>query len=88
MSVICTELAENGIFTLWKDGKVVGFDKTATSESGVSSFAPIFTNDGTEHTFDKVTYKPADSKYKEGTDYEVKYYNNVRGEVAAIYVNA
>ena len=82
------ELAENGIFTLWKDGKVVGFDKTATSESGVSSFAPIFTNDGTEHTFDKVTYKPADSKYKEGTDYEVKYYNNVRGEVAAIYVNA
>ena len=81
-------LNENGTFTLWKDGKVVGFDKTATSESGVSSFAPIFTNDGTEHTFDKVTYKPADSKYKEGTDYEVKYYNNVRGEVAAIYVNA
>ena len=82
------ELNGNGTFTLWKDGKVVGFDKTATSESGVSSFAPIFTNDGTEHTFDKVTYKPADSKYKEGTDYEVKYYNNVRGEVAAIYVNA
>ena len=81
-------LNESGTFTLWKDGKVVGFDKTATSENGVSSFDPIFTNDGTEHTFDKVTYKPADSKYKEGTDYEVKYYNNVRGKVAAIYVNA
>lgn len=78
----------SGTFTLWKDGKVVGFDKTATSENGVSSFDPIFTNDGTEHTFDKVTYKPTDSKYKEGTDYEVKYYNNVRGKVAAIYVNA
>ena len=48
----------------------------------------LFTNDGTEHTFDKVTYTPTNSKYKEGTDYEVKYYNNVRGEVAAIYVNA
>ena len=48
----------------------------------------LFTNDGTEHTFDKITYTPANSKYKEGTDYEVKYYNNVRGEVAAIYVNA
>ena len=82
------ELKKNGTFTLWKDGKVVGFDKAATSENNVSSLAPIFTNDGTEHTFDKVTYKPADSKYKEGTDYEVKYYNNVRGEVAAIYVNA
>ena len=45
----------SGTFTLWKDGKVVGFDKTATSENGVSSFDPIFTNDGTEHTFDKVT---------------------------------
>ena len=57
-------------------------------KNGVSSFDPIFTNDGTEHTFDKVTYKPTDSKYKEGTDYEVKYYNNVRGKVVAIYVNA
>ena len=82
------ELNVGGIFTLWKDGKVVGLDKTTTSKNSVSSLTPIFTNDGTEHTFDKVTYKPADSKYKEGTDYEVKYYNNVRGEVAAIYVNA
>ena len=86
------ELASGGTFTLWKDGKVVGFTgtkpPTSTTVAGITSIDPIFTNDGTEHTFDKVTYKPADSKYKEGTDYEVKYYNNVRGEVAAIYVNA
>ena len=82
------DLTTGGTFTLWKDGKVVGFDKTAITATDVANFNPIFTNDGTEHTFDKVTYTPADSKYKEGTDYEVKYYNNVRGEVAAIYVNA
>ena len=82
------DLANGGTFTLWKDGKVVGFDKTATTAADVSTFAPIFTNDGTEHTFDKVTYTPANKKYKEGVDYEVKYYNNTRGEVAAIYVNA
>ena len=82
------DLTTGGTFTLWKDGKVVGFDKAAITATDVANSNPIFTNDGTEHTFDKVTYTPADSKYKEGTDYEVKYYNNVRGEVAAIYVNA
>ena len=92
------ELADQGTFTLWKDGKVVGFTgtkpPTSTIASGITSSDPIFTNDGTEHTFDKVTYKPHTpslsgvKEYKEGVDYEIKYYNNVRGEVAAIYVNA
>ena len=92
------ELAVGGTFTLWKDGKVVGFagtkPPTSTTASGITSSDPIFTNDGTEHTFDKVTYKPQTpslsgvKEYKEGVDYEIKYYNNVRGEVAAIYVNA
>ena len=92
------ELVPGGTFTLWKDGKVVGFTgtkpPTSTAASGITSSDPIFTNDGTEHTFDKVTYKPQTpslsgvKEYKEGVDYEIKYYNNVRGEVAAIYVNA
>ena len=85
------ELTTGGTFTLWKDGKVVGLAKTPTTEPTgtiLTNLDVLFTNDGTEHTFDKVTYTPANSKYKEGTDYEVKYYNNVRGEVAAIYVNA
>ena len=92
------ELVPGGTFTLWKDGKVVGFTgtkpPTSTTASGITSSDPIFTNDGTEHTFDKVTYKPHTpslsgvKEYKEGVDYEIKYYNNVRGEVAAIYVNA
>ena len=92
------ELVPGGTFTLWKDGKVVGFTgtkpPTSTAASGITSGDPIFTNDGTEHTFDKVTYKPQTpslsgvKEYKEGVDYEIKYYNNVRGEVAAIYVNA
>ena len=92
------ELDDQGTFTLWKDGKVVGFTgtkpPTSTTASGITSSDPIFTNDGTEHTFDKVTYKPHTpslsgvKEYKEGVDYEIKYYNNVRGEVAAIYVNA
>ena len=88
------ELDDQGTFTLWKDGKVVGFDKAVANTNTISSLTPIFTNDGTEHTFDKVTYKPHTpslsgvKEYKEGVDYEIKYYNNVRGEVAAIYVNA
>ena len=85
------ELTIGGTFTLWKDGKVVGLAKTPTTEptgTTLTNLDVLFTNDGTEHTFDKVTYTPTNSKYKEGTDYEVKYYNNVRGEVAAIYVNA
>ena len=85
------DLTTGGTFTLWKDGKVVGLAKTPTTKptgNTLTSLDVLFTNDGTEHTFDKVTYTPVNSKYKEGTDYEVKYYNNVRGEIAAIYVNA
>ena len=86
------ELVSGGTFTLWKDGKVVGLAKTPTTEpdsTALASLDVLFTNDGTEHTFDKVTYVPKDgTNYKEGVDYEIKYYNNVRGKVAAIYVNA
>ena len=86
------ELVSGGTFTLWKDGKVVGLVKTPTTEptgATLESLNVLFTNDGTEHTFDKVTYVPKDgTNYKEGVDYEIKYYNNVRGKVAAIYVNA
>ena len=86
------ELVSGGTFTLWKDGKVVGLAKTPTTEptdSTLTNLDVLFTNDGTEHTFDKVTYVPKDgTNYKEGVDYEIKYYNNVRGKVAAIYVNA
>ena len=86
------ELVSGGTFTLWKDGKVVGLAKTPTTKptgAALTSLDVLFTNDGTEHTFDKVTYVPKDgTNYKEGVDYEIKYYNNVRGKVAAIYVNA
>ena len=81
------KLLSGGTFTLWKDGKVVTDQQANKDITGVNG--AIFTNDGTAHTFDKVTYTPkAGTNYKEGTDYEIKYYNNTRGEVAAIYVNA
>ena len=80
-------LASGGVFTLWKDGKVVTSAEASTNDSNVKNV--LFTNDGTAHTFDKVTYTPkAGEKYKEGVDYEIKYYNNTRGPLAAIYVNA
>ena len=81
------DLAVGGTFTLWKDGKVVTSKQANTDSDQVKE--NLFTNDGTAHTFDKVTYTPAaGTKYKEGVDYEIKYYNNTRGELAAIYVNA
>ena len=81
------DLTEGGTFTLWKDGKVVTSTQANTTAANVTD--TLFTNDGTAHTFDKVTYTPATgTKYKEGVDYEIKYYNNTRGELAAIYVNA
>ena len=80
-------MTEGGTFTLWKDGKVVTSAQANTAPSSISE--TLFANDGTAHTFDKVTYTPAaGTKYKEGVDYEIKYYNNTRGELAAIYVNA
>ena len=81
------DLVAGGTFTLWKDGKVVTSTQANTTAANVTD--TLFTNDGTVHTFDKVTYTPkASTKYKEGVDYEIKYYNNTRGELAAIYVNA
>ena len=80
-------MVAGGTFTLWKDGKVVTSTQANTTAANVTD--TLFTNDGTVHTFDKVTYTPkAGTKYKEGVDYEIKYYNNTRGELAAIYVNA
>ena len=82
-------LDDGGILTLWYEGKVVTTTYLADSKDAAADKTALFENDGTAHEFDKVTYTPATGKdYKEGVDYEIKYYNNTRGPVAAIYVNA
>ena len=81
------QIAIDGTITAWdEDGKAVTLSKTeAEGKSNI-----IFHYDGTAKEFAKVEFTPtgASKDLKEGVDYEVKYYNNITGPVAAIYVNA
>ena len=51
----------------------------------------VFGYDGTEKTFKDIKFVPSVAKYNsmnlvEGKDYEIKYFNNITGPTAAVYV--
>ena len=71
----------DGNFTAWdKDGKLVNIA------------AADFKYDGKEKTFAELKFTPSVSqddkgnKLVEGKDYEIRYYNNITGPTAAVYV--
>ena len=63
-----------------ENGDKIDFTKTAQN---------IFAYDGTEKTFKDIKFVPTknDLKLVEGKDYEIKYFNNVTGPTASVYIN-
>ena len=72
----------NGFFLAYdENGDKIDFNKTDY----------VFGYDGTEKTFKNLKFVPTVAKYGkmnlvEGKDYEIKYYNNVTGPTAYVYV--
>ena len=70
-------------------GKFYAFDENGNSIDFNSEYT--FAYDGTEKTFKDVKFVPSKAEYNnmklvEGKDYEIKYFNNITGPNAAIYV--
>ena len=84
------QMAIAGTITAWdEDGKVVTlYASEKDASDSIESGKATFHYDGTEKKFAEIKFTPADKNLKEGVDYEVKYYNNITGPTAAIYVNA
>ena len=70
------------------DGNLKFYDKNGVE---IDDQDDVFTYDGTEHTFAKTVFDTADTKYSdndksltkklvEGTDYEIKYVDNIYGK--------
>ena len=85
--ILQKQIEIEGTITAWdEDGKTV----TLYEQEANAIKNPTFHYDGTAKEFKEIKFTPsgASKDLKEGVDYEVKYYNNITGPGAAIYVNA
>ena len=71
------------------DGKFYAFDENG-NKVDFSKTGYIFGYDGTEKKFKEVKFVPTANTLKlvEGKDYEIKYFNNITGPEAYVYINA
>ena len=71
-------------------GKFYAFDENGDVINFDSTDEYMFGYDGTEKTFKDIKFVPTinNKKLVEGKDYEIKYFNNVTGPVAYVYINA
>ena len=75
--------------TNYLNGTFYAFDENGNKIDFNSNYT--FAYDGTEKTFKDVTFVPSKAEYNgtklvEGKDYEIKYFNNVTGPTASVYV--
>ena len=70
-------------------GTFYAFDENGNKIDFGTTNQYIFAYDGTEKTFKDIKFVPTknDLKLVEGKDYEIKYFNNVTGPNASVYIN-
>ena len=70
-------------------GTFYAFDENGNKIDFDTTDQYIFAYDGTEKTFKDIKFVPTknDLKLVEGKDYEIKYFNNVTGPIASVYIN-
>ena len=70
-------------------GTFYAFDENGDKINFNTTADYIFAYDGTEKTFKDIKFVPTknDLKLVEGKDYEIKYFNNVTGPMASVYIN-
>ena len=71
-------------------GNFYAFDKNGDVIDFKTTDKYVFGYDGTEKTFKDIKFVPTTNTKKlvEGKDYEIKYFNNVTGPKAYVYINA
>ena len=71
------------------DGKFYAFDENGDKIDFTTTAQYVFGYDGTEKTFKDIKFVPTTNTNKlvEGKDYEIKYFNNVTGPEAYVYIN-
>ena len=71
------------------DGKFYAFDENGDKIDFTTTDQYVFGYDGTEKTFKDIKFVPTTNTNKlvEGKDYEIKYFNNVTGPEAYVYIN-
>ena len=70
-------------------GTFYAFDENGDKIDFTKTAQYIFAYDGTEKTFKDIKFVPTKNELKlvEGKDYEIKYFNNVTGPTASVYIN-
>ena len=70
-------------------GKFYAFDENGDKIDFNTTNQYVFGYDGTEKTFKDIKFVPTknDLKLVEGKDYEIKYFNNITGPTASVYIN-
>lgn len=78
------------ISTTQLDGNFYAFDENGDAINFNTTNQYVFGYDGTEKTFKDIKFVPTvnTKKLVEGKDYEIKYFNNVTGPEAYVYINA
>ena len=71
------------------DGNFYAFDENGDKIDFTTTAQYVFGYDGTEKTFKDIKFVPTlnTNKLVEGKDYEIKYFNNVTGPEAYVYIN-
>ena len=71
------------------DGNFYAFDENGDKIDFTTTAQYVFGYDGTEKTFKDIKFVPTTNTNKlvEGKDYEIKYFNNVTGPEAYVYIN-
>ena len=83
--ILPQEISESQLY-----GKFYAFDENGDVIDFTTTNIYRFGYDGTEKTFKDIKFVPTTNTKKlvEGKDYEIKYFNNVTGPDAYVYINA
>ena len=83
--ILPQEISESQLY-----GKFYAFDENGDVINFATTNIYRFGYDGTEKTFKDIKFVPTTNTKKlvEGKDYEIKYFNNVTGPDAYVYINA